>query len=186
MTKTEYRHDDVDKAAWGEGPWVDEPDKVVWVDEVTGLDCMIHRNQAGALCGYVGVGPDHPWHGKSYSEVEATGQVDVHGTLTYSDKCNEKATEANGICHVPAPGREHNIWWLGFDCAHQMDVIPGYEEFKTKHPVNAAIHDIAGMFSGLLGHPSEVGDWTMPTYKTIEWVTHEVEALASQIEEAGT
>ena len=26
---------------WGEGPWNNEPDHAVWVDEATGLDCMI-------------------------------------------------------------------------------------------------------------------------------------------------
>lgn len=152
MTRTEYRHDK-DKEAWGEGPWVDEPDKVVWVDEATDLDCMIHRNRVGALCGYVGVGPGHPWHGKHYDECD----VEVHGGLTYSDKCQETATEDNGICHVPAPGREHNIWWLGFDCAHSQDVCPAYE---------ARFHDERG------------------TYKDIEYVTAQVEALAAQVVEA--
>lgn len=164
--RTEYRHDDVDKTAWGEGPWVDEPDKVVWVDEATNLDCMIHRNRVGALCGYVGVGPDHPWHGKHYDECD----VMVHGGLTYSDKCQETATEDNGICHVPAPGREHDIWWLGFDCAHGQDVCPAYESTMkaTGFPLTAF----------------ERGVWGPPSYKDIEYVTAEVTALAAQVAQA--
>lgn len=50
------------------GPWDAEPDKVQWIDEETGLDCLIVRNRLGALCGYVGVGPDHPYHGIEYNE----------------------------------------------------------------------------------------------------------------------
>ena len=46
----------VDKTTWAEGPWKDEPDKVVGVDEATGLDCMIVRHdEYGHFCGYVGV-----------------------------------------------------------------------------------------------------------------------------------
>ena len=43
----EYRTED--KAGWGEGPWQDEPDKVVWVDPATGLDCMAKRNRLGLV-----------------------------------------------------------------------------------------------------------------------------------------
>ena len=50
------------------GPWNQEVDKAVWIDPRSDLDCMIHRNPMGALCGYVGVGPDHPWHGKNYTD----------------------------------------------------------------------------------------------------------------------
>lgn len=54
---------DVDKTGWGPGPWNDEPDKRQWQDEATGLPCLIVRGPVGALCGYVGVPPDHPAYG---------------------------------------------------------------------------------------------------------------------------
>jgi len=172
----EYHHD-TDKTEWGDGPWLTEPDKVVWVDEATNLDCMIHRNQVGALCGYVGVPPTHPWHGLSYSEIEHEG-VDVHGTLTFTNKCQETATEEDGICHVPEPGREHDIWWVGFDCAHNnMDIAPGIEKYRITHPVQSLIHDLSEAFTG-------AGTWANPTYKTVEWVQAEVERLAAQAKEA--
>ena len=60
----------VDKTGWGDGPWTDEPDKMQWIDEATGLDCLIVRGPMGALCGYVGVPPEHPWHGIPYSGRE--------------------------------------------------------------------------------------------------------------------
>lgn len=39
--------------------WDQEPDRKHWVQQ--GLDCLIVRNLMGALCGYVGVPPSHPY-----------------------------------------------------------------------------------------------------------------------------
>ena len=69
-TFTETYQADPDRGTWPAGPWTDEPDKVVWVDEATGLDCMARRGGGGAWCGYVGLKADHPWHGKGYSDSE--------------------------------------------------------------------------------------------------------------------
>jgi len=88
MEPTEYRTRD--KSAWGGGPWDDEPDKVQWIDKETDLDCLIVRNRGGALCGYVGVPPSHPWFEKGYDDVD----VSVHGGLTFSDTCNESTRAA--------------------------------------------------------------------------------------------
>lgn len=141
-TYREWTHADVDKAAWGPGPWLDEPDKVQFVDEATGLDCLLHRNPTGAWCGYVGVAEGHPFFGRGYSECAlpepcasagdwcehtAYARTEVHGGLTYSGFCQDTDDESKGICHVPEPGRPHRVWWLGFDCAHAWDLIPGYQ-----------------------------------------------------------
>ena len=106
----------VDRSEWSRGPWdLESEDKVVWVDASTGLDCMMIRNNLGAWCGYVGVPPEHPDHGKSYNEL---WRYYVHGGLTYSESCSGK------ICHVPEPGRPAHVWWLGFDCSHSSDATP--------------------------------------------------------------
>lgn len=106
-----------DRSRWAQGPWDSEPsDKVVWVDAVTDLDCMIVRNGMGAWCGYVGLPPEHPDHGKDFGEV--FGEYDVHGGLTFASACGGK------ICHVPEPGRPAHVWWLGFDCSHSCDSTP--------------------------------------------------------------
>lgn len=108
-----------DKTTWGDGPWQTEPDKVVWIDEVTRLDCMANRGPSGSWCGYVGVDPSHRMHGKGYSECLAgcpaeegscydhspEAVLSVHGGLTYAKAC--WGDEATGICHVPEPGRSH-------------------------------------------------------------------------------
>lgn len=124
------------------GPWLDEPDKVHWIDPETDLDCLAVRNHFGAWCGYVGLPPGHPFHGRGYGQcaqpdVHPTNDdawycdhspdavVQVHGGLTYADTCNEDDKgEGHGICHVPLPGRPHDVWWLGFDTAHVGDLTP--------------------------------------------------------------
>ena len=111
-----------DKAAWGPGPWQDEPDKEQFPDAVTGLPCLVKRDPFGSLCGYVGVSEDHPWFGKGYGDVDA----DVHGGLTFADICQE-GDEAHAICHIPGPGEPDRVWWLGFDCGHAWDISPAME-----------------------------------------------------------
>jgi hypothetical protein len=117
MSVTEYRT--INKSAWQPGPWSDEPDKAQWYDEATGLPCLVVRGPCGALCGYVGVRPGHPWHGVEYDSVETVEEdewgcksPDVHGGLTFSAPCTHGADPATGICHIPAPGDTDNIWWL--------------------------------------------------------------------------
>ena len=156
----------IDKSDWGDGPWQVEPDKVVWVDEATDLDCMIHRGSSGALCGYVGVPNGHPWYGQHYDNLNTLGGgLDVHGGLTFSEKCDPTATEEHGICHVPEPGRPRDVWWHGFDCAHAMDVSPALDARLGR--------------TFLEGPPL----WRS-TYKNYEYVKKEVELLAHQAAEA--
>jgi len=119
MQKIEYRT--IDKSEWLRGPWDDEPDKIQWPDEMTGLPCLIVRNRMGVLCGYVGIAEDHPMFGKDYDDVDS--RVDVHGGLSFSGMCQPGA-EDHGICHVPGDGEPDQVWWFGFDCAHYQDLIP--------------------------------------------------------------
>lgn len=130
-----------------------EPDKAHWIDPVTDLDCLIHRGPLGALCGYVGVPRTHPWHGRDYDKVD----VVVHGGLTYANLCGEGEDEGRGICHVPEPGRDPEVWWFGFDCGHAMDIIPGM------------------LFMESMGFEQR------GIYRTFDYVKTEVERLAVQL-----
>lgn len=101
METKEYRT--MDKSAWGRGEWQQEPDKMQFADEATGLPCLIVRTSLGHLCGYVGVTDAHPWHGKGYDDaIGACNEncdegyhsghridscISVHGGLTFADKC---------------------------------------------------------------------------------------------------
>lgn len=145
ITPVQIYTDEDKKDRFPPGPWQDEHDKVVWVDEKTGLDCMVRRNHFGVWCGYVGVGPDHPLHKEPYQKWDQPGywsdDVEVHGGLTFADSCQE-GNEATGICHIPQEGRPHDVWWFGFDCGHAFDLSPGmlkydlppfdYEVYRTE------------------------------------------------------
>jgi hypothetical protein len=113
----------LDKSDWGEGPWQGEPDKITWYDDATDLACLMVRNpRTGNWCGYVGVEPDHKLYKARYQECD----FDVHGGLSFSGLCDPDATEDDGICHIPDPGRTHDVWWFGFDCHHGYDYAPLY------------------------------------------------------------
>lgn len=192
MQTIEYRH--ADKSTWGRGPWLTEPDKKQWQDQATGVPCLAVRNHSGAWCGYVGVPPGHPAHGKDYDSVD----VEVHGGLTFADKCADASPDswarlqkrlrdavsearqypkgdaaqliqrctaagqdydtfveyvrAHHICHLPEPGEPDDVWWFGFDCAHFGDCSPAYDNLLRD------------------------GE-----YRTLEYVEHEVGALARQL-----
>jgi hypothetical protein len=164
----------IDKTDWPvRGPWDSEPDKAQWIDEATGLDCLIVRQgNSGHLCGYVGLPPEHPWHGIDYDGCTKTppceeswcnhgpdARVEVHGGLTFAARCQEHAEPGTGICHIPEPGRPADVWWLGFDCAHAWDMSPGrgYD----------------------FGEERE-------NYKTFGYVQDEVTRLAAQLAEAAS
>lgn len=144
----------IDKGSWGPGPWQDEPDRLEF--EAHGFPCLIRRSEtSGALCGYVGVPPGHPWHGKDHDAIDA----DVHGGLTYSN------ARQGDICHVPKPGEPEDVHWLGFDCAHCFDVMPRIDALVASVAIRA---------------PKPFTD----IYRCIEYVGSEVESLALQARKA--
>lgn len=161
MPKFIEKYHVIDKRIWGDGPWVGEPDKVVWVDKATDLDCMIVRNRAGALCGYVGVSNEHPFYGKQMLD---TPILHVHGGVTFASGCVEEGDHETSVCHNPQPGRTSDIWWLGFDCCHAWDIAPA---------MDAQMNEIG------LGLPPMDG----LMYRDINYVIDQCEALATQVKE---
>ena len=100
----------IDKSKWGDGPWMSEPDYEKWTDEAPGLECLVIRSMSSALCGYVKIPESHPLHGVEYTNKPLTGIL-VHGGLTFSgDRENDG---------------QH---WIGFDCAHYLDICPAISE----------------------------------------------------------
>lgn len=142
-----------DKTTWGEGSWLTEPDRVEWKDELTGFPCLAHRQMhSGHWCGYVAVPPGHPVHGKDYELVN----VEVHGGLTYGRECHGE------ICHKAKPGEPDDVWWLGFDCTHGVDIAPAYARRKR-----------------LCGWPTS----GYASYKNLDYVKRECAELAKQLAE---
>lgn len=152
----------IDRAAlkWPSGPWDGEPDKAQWRDESTGMPCLAVRNRRyGNWCGYVGVAPDHPLYGKGYDEA---GYFEVHGGLTFADKCQPTEDESQGICHVPGIGEPDHVWWFGFDCAHAWDYSP--------HDKKREIEE---------GYPYTL--MAEQQYRDLIYVKHECARLANQL-----
>ena len=98
------------------GPWQNEVDRMEF--GAHGFTCVIVRpHDIGHLCGYVGVPPGHPWHGKGYDELYQSGTApEAHGGLTYAASARWPVSSA----HEP-----DDRWYLGFDCAHAGDLCPG-------------------------------------------------------------
>ena len=143
-----------DKTEWGPGPWQDEPDKMQWLDDATGLPCLIVRNHFGSLCGYVGVSKGHPAYKKGYDDVD----VDVHGGLTFAGKCGER------ICHLVEDGEDDDVWWLGFDCGHCFDLAPGIRATLAK-----------------MNPPNKLYEDRDAVYRDVAYVRSECERLAKQL-----
>jgi len=121
----------VDRTGWPSGQWDGEPDKVQWQDQATGYPCLAVRHRfSGHWCGYVGVQVGHPAYEKGYDEVAVKNEdgedtyPDVHGELTFADRCQPGEDHGKGVCHLPEPGESDSVWWLGFDCAHCDDYGP--------------------------------------------------------------
>ena len=152
----------VDRTKWTPGPWdAETEDKVEF--RHAGFPCLLVRGPAGAWCGYVGVPPGHPLHGKraTYEEDCPVGKLRVHGGITYEAPC-----QAGGhICHIPAPGEPDDVWWLGFDCNHAGDVAPKYDAIDRR-----------------LGRPTGWG--TLHEYRTMEYARAETESLSEQLARA--
>ena len=130
----------IDKSGWVDGPWKQEPDKMQWLDTATKLPCLIVRNPAGALCGYVGIAEDHRHFGISYGDINQ--DLRVHGGLTFSDFCNPAENESEGICHLPDEGEPDHIFWLGFDCSHAFDLSPAHLRIFEGLPLYGEYRDI--------------------------------------------
>lgn len=95
MKKLEYST--LDKSKWGPGPWQQEPDKVQWQDDATGLPCLMVRNHGGAWCGYVGVAEGHPLFAKEYGACVWPEKHEAHETDGYHYNCSPQAhLEAHG------------------------------------------------------------------------------------------
>lgn len=124
------------------GPWLAvEPDRIQF--KHLGLNCLLLRNPIlFNWCGYVGVPPDHPLYGVAGDRLK---DFKVHGGITFHDHCHSY------FCHVPEKGEPENLYWLGFDCGHWDDLMPGMQ-----------VH-------------------SFQTYRDVQFVTKETKRLAAQL-----
>ena len=141
------------------GPWTQEPNRLEF--KHAGFHCLLVRGPVGAWCGYVALPPGHKWRdAESYNDIDC----DVHGGLTYMNKCQGE------ICHTPDPGETDDLVWIGFDCAHAGDLIPQVAEIMAKAPKYEPPFSIEGYLP----------PWERDTYRTIDYAKKETERLAEQ------
>jgi hypothetical protein len=137
----------IDREGWAPGPWDGEPDEAAWRSAATGLACRAWRHpEIGCWAGYVEVPRGHPWFGVDYGELP---DIRVHGGVTFAGQFAEG-------------------WWLGFDCGHFDDVMPGLDALLNR-----------------LNPERAVDPWLFGTYKDLRFVRGGCAALALLIRFAG-
>lgn len=98
------------KRSWPAGPWIREPDKILWL-EPNGIIGMLARDpESGAWGGFAGVGPTYPSFGQDVADVFPDGhplraQREMYGL--------ESDTHPQGFSHCPEPGDPEVVWWFG-------------------------------------------------------------------------
>lgn len=123
--------------------------------EESGFHCAIVRHGSlGHLCGYVGVDQGHPWFGKFYDDIDTSVHGGLtfcgserHGSPEEKKMLRALATKSEGVLRsgnhwkgfldaikskpresfgcYPCDSGDIDRWWVGFDCAHYGDSVPG-------------------------------------------------------------
>lgn len=147
---------------FGKGEWIDEPDEMEF--DYRSIECEILRNQVGALCGYVTVPEEHPWHRKPYDDIDC----EVHGGLTFAASAIYKEGEKEKFK-------------IGFDCSHFNDLCPVIEKIMDEarnRPENQRLRKTRDHMALL------APNILRPTYKNIAYVKAEIEGLVDQMLDA--
>ena len=169
MDEVTYKHlyTSDQKLKWfGYGEWVEECDAAFFEHE--GIECKVTRivieeypNRShmfgGHFCGYCKIPEDHPDY--NCEDIHSLG-YEVHGGLTYSEL---------------EPNKE---FWIGFDCAHSVDVVPSMLEMKRK-----VREETMEMLKGLGRKDHFTSILFRDTYKNIKFAEDQCKLLASQIQE---
>lgn len=161
-----HKYTSDDKLNWfGYGEWIEEPDEVFFeyqgyessIKRVLHFECNGHAF-GGHLCGYLKIPKDHPWYDK---HTIFDFDCNVHGGITFA-KFNES-----------------NEYWIGFDCAHSMDLIPtSMKNMKKIMHENMKEH-LKGMNIHIENSPI-----FHHSYKNINFCMEEIKSLARQAREA--
>lgn len=141
-----------------EGKWNNEPD----VLEMDGKGChmiVLRSPLLGNLNGYVGVNINHPLFLKDMNH-KSMNDIWVHGGITFTGKGGE-------IPHAPF---KKNYWYIGFDTAHAMDLVPSMVAMRQSVPeLNELKIDLPDFFN-------------QEKYRDLNYVSDQVNQLAVQVD----
>lgn len=145
---------DLNKVGMVSKEWIDEPNILEF--ESHGFRCFIIRNPILLnLLGYIEIPANHPWHNKELDYL-----LFPHGGITYDSAFHPSG---NATPQYIAPGKNR---WIGFDCAHAQDLIPGLTMFRTEIPgfpitykniefVKLELSKMAEVLAGAVSHGSD-------------------------------
>lgn len=128
-----------------------------------GLAYAILQNHSGALCGYVRVPRKHPL----WKVIQARRFDFMYPTISkkkttfrrgYRHPAIERLDVHGGVTFAGRPNRTCRGVWIGFDCAHCDDFVPGLPEELQRI-------------------------WGATAFRTPEYVRAECERLARQIKD---
>lgn len=120
----------VDKSGWPEGPWMNEPDVVLFRSKYDYPCAVIRQPELGHLCGYICVPYDHPW---ASCDQEVLDKIVVHGGITWcSDRLPSQVDVPQLVENGFDPIDNHGTW-LGFDCHHSGDLAPNDEHPNSQY-----------------------------------------------------
>lgn len=160
-----------------EKPWLSEPNREQFPHN--GYACVILRGPVGALCGYVGVLPEHPLYGKDYHHrifvLPSWGKQPIgkRGVIPLILNAGNKDGTVSIDCYFNvhggityaanrAPDEDWSArWWFGFDCSHCDDLCPDL---------------MRPDFLSIMAYPREG-----QVYRDIEYVRQECRSLADQL-----
>lgn len=112
-----------------------------WV--VDGRDCLIIQQPLGYLCGYVRADELR----ELGTEEEPICNLECHGGVTYS-----------GTLDTP------DVWWIGFDCAHAWDLIPGCYSTGTFKDEDYVTEECESLVQQL-NHPRKAASFNEEDYR---------------------
>jgi hypothetical protein len=144
------------RSVWQPGIWKTEPDLVEWRSAAVPYPLLIIRGDVGALCGYVGVPPSHPFHGRSPRDVG------FEFGINWAGPCDGY--------RIPT-GEPPDCWWFGFDCAHAGNYVPAIAALEQ------SISDLTGaplrlMKTGFLssGYYVDIAELRLRTEAVAIWL----------------
>lgn len=128
-----------------EKPWLTEPKSASWKRRINGYElyCAIVRNpHMGHLCGYVGIGAEHPLYDNDDYMDSPLVNLEVHGGLTFASSSSRLKLLSQAM---PV-----GSWCFGFDCAHYGDLVPSmenhgrdYEQYRDFKYVTEQVNSLA-------------------------------------------